>query len=205
MPEFETPNLERLERDVQHAEDGSGNLLERDYWCAIDECRVAPSELMADLSARFCDFAPKDLVSFSRFGNPSGALQMGEELDIVIRMAGSCRVRVTACDPHSFTLATLNGHPEAGRITFGSYRHETGAVIFHIRSRSRSGSIKFSAGFLAVGEAMQTNTWTDFVRAVADTYGAGAIGEVHAETAQTQATPDDARACEPTYRARGAD
>ena len=193
-----------LLENVQLAKDGAGPLLQRDYWAAIEECRLGPAQLMDDLRQRFCDF-PSELVSFAPVGSCDRPLQVGDELDIAIRMAGQCRVRVTATDAHSFTLATLQGHPEAGRITFGSYRHESGAVIFHIRGRARSGSLKFAAGFLAMGEAMQTNTWADFVRTVAVTYGSGVIGEVHAETTHVEPSDEDADPTRPTFAALGVD
>ncbi len=190
---------------VQLAGDGAGALLQRDYWAAIAECTVDPAQLMVDLRQRFCEFPPADLVSFERAAHSQQPLRVGDELEIVIRMAGKCRVRVTCCDEHSVTFSTLHGHPEAGRITFGSYRHESGAVIFHIRSRSRSGSAKFATGFLTIGEAMQTNTWVDFVRTVASTYGAGVLGEVHADTVEVEPIDDDRDDTRPTFSARGAD
>jgi len=205
MPVQANAEAEQLGDGIQLVAQGAGDLLERDYWGAIADCRLPPRALIADLLSRFCEFPPEDLVSFTRVGDCSVPLKEGDELDIVIRMAGTCRARVTCCEQLSLTLATLDGHPEAGRITFGSYRHETGAVIFHIRSRSRSGDLKFSAGFLAFGEAMQTNTWTDFVRTVANTYGNGIIGEVHAETAQVEPIADDEFACRSTFRARSDD
>lgn len=200
-----TAGTSPLTDGVQLEKDGTGALLQRDYWAAIAECRVSPAQLMDDLRARFCDFPPAELVSFSRVGACDRPLTVGDELEIVIRMAGVCRVRVTACDAHSFTLATLHGHPEAGRITFGIYRHDSGAVLFHIRSRSRSGSLKFATGFSTLGEAMQTNTWTDFVRTVAGTYGTGVIGEVHADTIEAEVVPDDGDVTRPTFAARCAD
>jgi len=205
MSTLSTPSTDSPSAEIQLASDGAGALLERDYWAAIAGCRVGPTELMADLRQRFCDFPPPDLVKFSRAGQCGQPLSVGDELDIQIRMAPECHVRVVCADEHSLTLATLTGHPEAGRITFGAYRHESGAVIFHIRSRSRSGNLTFSAGFAALGEAMQTNTWTDFVETVAATYGDGVQGETHAETQQVQATASDETACEPTFRAQGMD
>ena len=74
------------------------------------------------------------------------------------------------------------GHPEAGRITFGSYRNDAGDVIFHIRSRARSSSIFTYVGFLVGGDPMQTESWTVFVNNVAVACGTGVEGEVHAET-----------------------
>ncbi|MET0792169.1 MAG: DUF1990 family protein [Polyangiaceae bacterium] len=205
MPHAQPAAHPLLEKDIRAAEAGVGDLLQRDYWAAIEDCRVPPAALMAALRQQFCEFPPAELVRFQRSGECGQPLALGDELDIEIRMAGPCRVRVTDCDEHSMTLGTLYGHPEAGRITFGCYRHETGDVIFHIRSRSRSGDLKSAAGFFAIGEAMQTNTWTDFVRTVAVTYGEGILGELHAKTSIVEATDADAHVCEPTFRAKCAD
>ena len=104
----------------------------------------------------------------------------------------------------SLTLATLTGHPEAGRITFGSYRNSAGDVIFHIRSRARSGTPLKRVGFLAIGEAMQTNTWTDFIRNTAAAVNAVIAGVIHAETEKVDETPeDDEPSCRPTFQAVG--
>lgn len=200
-----TPSTEPLLADVQLSSAGCGALLQRDYWGAIAECRVSPVQLMDDLRARFCEFPPPELVKFSRSGERGKPLEVGDELDIVIRMTAECRVRVVARDARSVTLATLSGHPEAGRITFGAYRHESGSVVFHIRSRSRAGSNLFSAGFAAIGEAMQTNTWVEFVQAVASTYGSGVLGETNAETEQVEPKADDDSVTKPTFIAEGAD
>ena len=194
-----------IQKDLQLAEDGAGALLQRDYWAVIDTCSQAPSALVADLRRRFCQFAPPELVKFARTEANDAPLDVGDELEVSIRMAAECRVRLVCRSERSFTLATLSGHPEAGRITFGAYRHDSGNVIFHIRSRSRAGSAAYSAGFFAIGEAMQTNTWADFVANVAETYGVGVLGEVHADTQCVDATPEDGETCNPTFEARGTD
>ena len=196
-------DIDEATAEFQLEADGCGALLQRDYWAAIQDCRCSPSELMTDLRGRFCEFPPVELVTFERHGSCAQPLALHEELDIAIRMATKCRVRVVNLDEQSFTLATLAGHPEAGRITFGAYRHDSGAVIFQIRSRSRSGNKLFQAGFMAFGEAMQTNTWVDFVVTVASTYGTGVEGTVHAETASVEAEADDATGSAPTFRASG--
>jgi hypothetical protein len=64
-------------------------------------------------------------------GGKPGTLEVGDELDIHIRLAGDARVRVVHTCPCSITLATLEGHPEAWRITFGAYRDANGHVVFH--------------------------------------------------------------------------
>ncbi|WNG35704.1 DUF1990 family protein [Archangium violaceum] len=189
---------------VLSAVDGAGPLMQRDYWALIDHCRCSPSELMELVSARFAEFAPEELVVFTPEDERGRPLERGDELRVRIRGAGTFHVRVIHKDRQSITLATLPGHPEAGRITFGAYRNERGDVIFHIRSRARSGSRVMYLGFRTGGEAMQTNTWTDFVNTVALTVGEGVIGFIHAETTvmkEEHERTDDVRG--PTFLARG--
>jgi hypothetical protein len=186
------------------ADQGVGPLLRRDYWAVIDRCRLSPSALMRHVALHFADFAPEKLVVFDRSLHPGAPLALGDELHVRIRGAGSFGVRMVHQDAQSFTLATLPGHPEAGRITFGAYRNRRGDVIFHIRSVARSGSRLHYLGFRMAGEPMQTNTWTEFVNRAALTFGEGVIGPVHAETLKLRWRPgqEDCPEC-PTYLARG--
>ncbi|EPX62240.1 hypothetical protein D187_008427 [Cystobacter fuscus DSM 2262] len=195
---------EQVHEGLLFAADGAGPLLQRDYWGLIDRCASSPTEVMEWVALHFGEFAPKELCVFERTGDPDGPLKLGEEMEVRIRGAGRCHVRVIHQDRQSFTLGTLPGHPEAGRITFGAYRNERGDVIFHIRSRARSGSPIIYLGFYTGGEAMQTNTWTDFVNNVALTVGEGIIGFIHADTTvmeKEHEEEDDVQG--PTYLARG--
>jgi len=179
---------------------GVGPLLQRDYWCAIARCRVTPAHLMSTVSRRFGEFAPEELVHFT--SEHDRELAPGDELAIIIRMAGPCRVRVVHRDAQTLTMLSLEGHPEAGRITFGAYRSIDAEVIFHIRSRARASSATSYLGFVTAGEAMQTNTWTDFVQAVAHTFGDGPTGPVEVATRHVDETPEDDTSS-PTFEARG--
>lgn len=182
------------------ARSGTGPLLQRDYWAVIRGCTIAPSEFGALLAERFCELAPPGLVRFRRADGTDEPLALGDELEVRIRFAGSFGVRVIHADDHSVTLATLEGHPEAGRITFGAYRHEGGGVIFHIRSRARSSTRSRYAGFLALGEPMQTKTWTDFVARVASWTGNGVQDFVYEETSRHADEQDEEG---PTFVAEG--
>ena len=170
------------ETPLQPANAGHGPLFQRDYWALIDRCRFRPSEVISLVADRFAEFPPVDTVRFRRSGQDETRLDVGDEFDIHIRMAGTCGVRVVHKDACSLTLGTLEGHPEAGRITFGAYRNDRGDVIFHIRSRARSRSLSHYLGFLTGGDPMQTTTWTDFVNTVALTCGSGVLGFIYADT-----------------------
>ena len=113
-------------------------------------------------------------------------------------------MRVIHDDAQSLTLGTLAGHPEAGRITFGAYRNPEGDVIFHIRSRARSTTALKRLGFLFVGDAMQTNTWADFLRNTAASLGSQIAGVIHADTELVEELPEDDEPLKsPTFLAVG--
>ena len=204
---------------------GYGKLLERDYWAVIDRSALKPSQVVELVARRFPECAPRVFASFRRVAReaaredldprqgppdktldspsaPTHSLQPGDELEVTIPGVGVCGVRVLHRGPTSFTLGTLPGHPEAGRITFGAYRNRRGDVIFHIRSRARSGSRQHLLGFLTAGDPMQTNTWTEFVNRVALTVGEGVVGFIHADKRKSDDEPDDPEVlCSPTFLA----
>ena len=204
----QTDEQETAPDALQPASTGVGPLMQRDYWAIIEGCRCRPSDLIDLVASRFPELPPDDVVVFERDsdGDGNGSLEIGDELDIRIRLAGPARVRVVHKQPCSLTLATLEGHPEAGRITFVAYRNDEGDVVFHIRSRARSSSLTTYLGFLVGGDPMQTSTWTDFVNNVAVTCGEQVRGQVHADTALL--APDDLEPADetmdgPTFIARG--
>jgi hypothetical protein len=156
------------------------------------------------VASRFWDLPPADLVTFRRRDGTERPLEVGDELEVRIRWAGSFGVRVLHRDRNSITLGTLIGHPEVGRITFGAYRNRAGDVVFHIRSRARSGSRVVLLGYKAAGEPMQTSTWTDFIDRLAATVGKGVVGSIHAETRVIPAEPRGEHGRNaPTFIARG--
>lgn len=189
---------------LQPAADGSGSLLERDYWAVVAGPPLAPQEVADAVARHFERFAPSELVVFRRRGEGGRPLEVGDEMDVEIRHVGTFGVRVVHRSELSLTLGTLEGHPEAGRITFGAYPDSDGAVVFHIRSRARASSGLMLASFLAAGEPMQTSTWSAFVERVASSLGKGVRSAIHAETREVEEGEAD-RALDdlrPTYRAR---
>jgi hypothetical protein len=189
-------------RELRPASAGSGPLLQRDYWAVVSNCRVPPSEVGEVLATHFPEFSPTTLASFNRSVDEDRPLEVGDELEVRIRMAGAFGVRVLHRDSNSITLGTLEGHPEAGRITFGAYPNDAGDTVLHIRSRARSSTAMRLAEYVAAGESMQTNTWTDFLNKLACTIGEEVLGEIHAETREVEDEPDEDAAA-PTFLARG--
>lgn len=202
MEEIEE-SLEESRAELNPATGGTGPLLQRDYWALIRETDLSPTEIMSIVRRQFRDFAPAPFVTFRRSGAGDEPLEIGDKLRVQIRMAGETAVQVVDVDANSITLATVEGHPEAGRITFGAYPNLRNDPVFHIRSRARSSSRGHYAGFLAAGEPMQTKTWTDFIDHVAHTVGEGVVGAIVVETCEVEMTREDRELSGPTFRARG--
>jgi hypothetical protein len=198
-----TGHTDDLEADLLPPEEGAGKLLQRDYWAIIGDCSMGPREVARLVRERFCEFPPEELVRFTRVDGATGPLEVGDEMDVEIRMAGTFRVRILHADDNSLTIGTIKGHPEAGRITFGAYRNPRGDVIFHIRSMARSGSRMTLLGFKALGEAMQTNTWADFIRKLSAIAGKGVLGEIRADTIPCEDADLGDDNVSPTFIAQG--
>ena len=186
--------------DLLPATQGAGPLLQRDYWAILGDCSLSPSAVIDRVKQDFCSLPPTSLVHFDA---PAG-ISLNALIDIVIAPRQRCGVQVIHEDRQSLTFGTIAGHPEAGRITFGAYRNPKGEVIFHIRSRARSTTAAKRLGFLAIGDAMQTNTWTDFIRNTAALVNASVSGAIHADTIEVEETADDDEPLHaPTFVAAG--
>jgi hypothetical protein len=175
--------LERLRPSA-----GYGPLYQRDYWARIVDCALAPSRFGELLARRFCELVPPGLATFRRCDGSAQPLEVGDDLEVTIRFAGTCRVRVL--------------HKDDNSLTFAAYRHADGDVIFHVRSRARAASPRYYAGFVALGSAMQANTWCGLIERVASATGTGVADFVYEETALF---PDEDAAAEeqPTFVAEG--
>lgn len=199
-----SPNTERaaVTDRVLPSRSGRGPGLQRDYWAQIRDSRLLPSQVGEFLCCRFSEMVPPQIARFSLVADPGRCFEVGDELEVWIRFAGSCAVRLVHKNPNSITFATLEGHPEAGRITFGAYRHASGDVVFHIRSRARSSNAFHYLGFRTLGRAMQTETWTRFIDRTAAAIGRGVVGYVFEETRRCRAEGHEAD-LSPTFLAEG--
>ncbi|HEX6982545.1 MAG TPA: hypothetical protein VF181_07270 [Balneolaceae bacterium] len=193
----------KIKNDLQSASEGVGPLLQRDYWAVLRATPYSPHEVISILREDFFIFPPEELVVFRRSDNKQKSLQVGDKLDVMIRMKKPVAVRVIHLSPASITLGTVKKHPEAGRITFGSYRNKQQDVIFHIRSRARQGSALDYAEFNMIGDAMQTTTWTDYINRLAHMIGEGIIDSIHVEKQEVEQREEDETMDAPTFIAEG--
>ena len=195
---------DELREGLQPASEGVGPLVQRDYWCVISHCRFRSRELLSFVRRRFSQLPPEGLARVEPSSGENAPLEIGDELNIHIRGAGKVAVRVVDVRPNSLTVATLVGHPIAGRITFGTYPNARGGVVFHIRSRSRAASTLNRLGHLVAGDPMQTTTWTDFLDRLAHMTGDGVVGAIHEEESEVpEAVEREESLFSPTFSATG--
>lgn len=161
---------------------GVGPLLERDYSAILEGASCSPEDVGEKLRTRFERYAPAETAVFSRGGGKAGPLEVGDELAIRIALLGRCGVRVVHAGPCTLTFRTLEGHPEAGRITFGAESQPGGRIALHIRSRTRASGVVSYAGYLLMGKQMQSRCWIRFLDRLAADCGGRIVEKIRVRT-----------------------
>jgi hypothetical protein len=187
-------------RGIQLASEGAGPLLQRDYVIVLEGSACTPEAVAEKIRSDFPLFSPVELARFTRPAGAAGPLVVGDTMHVRIRAVGDCGVMVTHREPRSLTLRTLEGHPEAGRITFGAYRDEAGHLVCRIRSRARQRNRRLFTGYLMAGIHGQTRVWVTFLERLAAACGGRLLGEVLTSTDEVEELPEDWGAGEaPTF------
>jgi Domain of unknown function (DUF1990) len=191
---------EEERRPDQTAGDGSGPLLQRDYVLVLEGSHCSPEEVVQKLRRDFPRYAPEALVEFSRPSGSTGPMQVNDTMHVVLRGAGQMGVRVTHADERTFTMQTLEGHQEAGHITFGAYYDEGGRLVCRIRSRTRQGNPLRLLAYELLGVHAQKAIWAGFLERLAQDCGGRQLGEVVTSTDPVPELPvDRGEAHAPTF------
>ena len=182
VPDVEPPGR----RPVQHQADGHGPRFHRRYEVDVDGPTKTPEELVRSIGADIQRYVPDEIAVFEKTVGEPGRLAVGDEFDIEIRSPWDGPVRVVEAEPTRFTLATLDGHMEAGLIRFEAAPHpdRDGALRFAIESWARSAdpAVDLAYDGLGVAKAGQTAMWTFFCERVAEDCGGRRAGEVRVTT-----------------------
>ena len=183
------------EREIQHEEEGVGPRFHRRYEVDVDETTKSPEELIACIGADIQDYVPDEIARFEKTTGEDGRLDVGDEFDIHIRSPWDGPVRVVESEPRRFTLATLDGHMEAGQIRFEAADHpsDPDALRFSIESwaRSRDGAVDFVYDELGLAKQAQQAMWTFFCERVAEDCGGQKMEEVRVLTEREETDDED--------------
>ena len=184
--------------DVQDESEGVGAHFHRRYQVDVADTTLTPAQLVAEIARDIQRFVPDEIAVFDKTVGAEGRLAVGDEYHIAIKAPWDGPVRVIDATPTRFTLATLDGHLEAGQIRFQASSHprQPGALRFRIESWARSAdpAVDWFYDTAGVAKAAQQAMWTFFCNRVAQACGGDTMGDVEVLTErQSDDESDDRR------------
>ena len=183
----------QTDEDIQLPKDGVGPLFHRRYYVDIQKANRSPEAVMRDVQRNLNEFSPSLYASFEKTQGAVDAMRQGDEF--YIRMSGPWNgsVCVAEADPLSFSLVTLEGHPEAGIIRFRFVPHpsDPNLIRFEIASwaRSRDALVDWTYTGLKIAQRVQTNMWVTFCERVAKATGGALVGDIAVITEEQPEAP----------------
>ncbi len=151
---------------------GVGPAFHRRYGVRVTGPLLNARELMSIVLTDPNVACPLEIARFEREETGVGSIEVGDELRVRLPGAWNGPVRVTDVTDHSFRLATLRGHMEAGEIEFRAQDHDD-ELIFEIESWARSGDPIFDFLYdrLGIARELQLDMWAFFLERVAQVTG----------------------------------
>lgn len=154
--------------DTQLAPAGSGPLFHRRYDVLISGSTFSAAALLRLMQRHLSELAPSALAHFEKSQGSEGLARVGDEYDITLLGPWNGRVRVVESTARHFTLVTLDGHPEAGHISFSvapvADSNDTLQVLIESWARARDAIVAVAYGTLGVGKQVQTEVWITFLQ-----------------------------------------
>lgn len=148
-------------KPVQPLEDGEGPTYHRTYSvdldCSFEDAQRSMEKFKADPNS----LSPQLMATFEKIKGAPAILAEGDEFHIHISGPWDGPVRVADVKPLSFTLSTLKGHMEAGRIQFRVTNEGPTKARFQIESvaRSKDSIVDFLYDKLPFAKIAQTKMW----------------------------------------------
>lgn len=168
QPESPPDGFSRLSvegRKVRGPLQGFGQLWHKTYRARLAGAPVAPAEVAAVFRERLSDLWPRGNLLFL----PPPGVVPGAVGFIHLTLPGGAPLetgaRVLHVDQESFTLVTLEGHMQAGWITFSGYE-DAGCTVAQVQSVGRTGDPLYEVGFRLFGHAQQERFWQETLEAL---------------------------------------
>jgi len=170
--------------DLQGVEDGFGPLLHRCYVARVCDAELDAEQLIDLFGGVPNRAAPKALGSFVKLRGEEGELRVGDEFTVRIPGPWDGPVRVVDVRPTTFSLATLDGHLEAGRICFGATDLGSGRLEIRIEAWARGGDRISNLLFDRVGvnKEVQLHMWTSVLERLMEMSGGRRDGPLDVTT-----------------------
>ena len=172
--------------DTQQASSGWGALVHRQYEIRLAGTPHTVASLCQLMQQHLAELAPSALAAFEKSEGSAHRFRIGDEYDITMLGPWNGRVRVEDVGIDRFTLITLDGHPEAGTITFSA--HEASApggamrVMIESWARARDGVVQAAYRTFGLGRQVQTEVWITFLQRLGALAGVTGTPEVRITT-----------------------
>ncbi len=158
--------------------DGVGGMDRKRFWADIEVPALTSTDLMALFKERVNDVMP---MEFAAEPDVPTRIEQGATLTANIPMRGNIQVRVEQCTEDTVTLATVEGHPLAGIVTFRA-EPSPGFVRFVVEIHARASNVFDRMAMRTVGRVMQNGNWSQVVERMVDASGGRARGGVESES-----------------------
>jgi hypothetical protein len=157
---------------LQRPSEGRGAAFRRRYSGRVKRPVLSANEVMSVLLRDPNLASPLEIARFERGDRSRRPLELGEEMRVRLPGPWNGPVRVIDVTDHSFRLATLRGHLEAGEIDFRA-SEEADELLFEIESWGRSSNRVFDFLYdrLKVARELQADMWVFFLERVAQISG----------------------------------
>ena len=171
--------------DTQHASSGWGALVHRQYEIRLAGTAHGVASLCRLMQQHLAELAPSALASFEKSEGSERSFRIGDEYEITMLGPWNGRVRVDDVGEDRFTLITLDGHPEAGTITFSAHETSTNGVMrvmIESWARARDGVVQAAYRTFGIGRQVQTEVWITFLQRLGTLAGVEGTPEVRITT-----------------------
>jgi len=165
----EAVNLNVKGRRVAGPLQGFGRLWQKTYSISLPGKGLDPDRAIAVLKENFVSFQPPA----NRFYPPPDGIRPGGVILINADTPGGLvvtGVMVLYSSRHSFTFITPEGHPEAGWVTFSSFREQDSTVV-QIEGLARAGDPVYELAFRILGSKLQQDIWKHVLQSMLNYLG----------------------------------
>jgi len=159
--------------DVQGIQDGYGPLMHRCYVARVRDAELTAEQLIETFAGKPNRAAPKALGSFVKLRGEEGELRVGDEFTVRIPGPWDGPVRAVEVEPTGFSLVTLDGHLEAGRIRFAAHDLGDARLEISIEAWARGGDRVSNLLFdrIPVNKEVQLHMWTSVLERLMEMSG----------------------------------
>ncbi len=168
----------------QSESEGIGGPLRKRFYATIQNSEMTSEQLCSRFKAEWTSIVPLEMDVEP--GADKAQLTEGATLTMALPGRGNVQVRCREITDRSITLATLQGHPLAGVITF-AFSEANDMVLFEIMIEARAANLLDLLALKSFGEGMQDRTWRSTVESVIDMSGGQAAAGVESETGRDNA------------------